>query len=180
VLLAAPGQLRRSASLSFMQDHEVHLCGSVGIKAGLLCATLGLLSAILLMTPRGTIEIVLKSEASFQFGLFVGLIALYVVAASGGKIAGRFACLKGNRIITNICVGVSLALCSLSVSVLAGSFVSFLVGKLGHAQDSSDLFLVIVGPLFWTLIFGGGPAMVLGMLYGILVGRGLTKLYPAT
>lgn len=163
-----------------MQDHEVHLCGSVGMKNGLLCATLSVLSAVLLMTPRGTIEIVLKSEASFQFGLFVGLSAMYVVAACGGKIAGRFICLKRNRIITHICVGVGLALGSLSVSVLAGSFVSFVVGKLGHAQDSSDLFLVIVGPLFWVLIFGGGPAIVLGMLYGILVGRRLAKLSPAT
>jgi hypothetical protein len=163
-----------------MQDHELHVCGRIGMKNGLLCATLGVLAATLLITPWGAIEIALGSEARFLFGLFIALGALYMASAYFGRVAGKFVCRTGNKMTTNLGVGVSLALGSLAISVLAGSISLLLMDNLGQSRDSSGLLTIIVGPLFWVFVFGGAPAVLLGVLYGILVGTQLAKLHPAT
>jgi hypothetical protein len=162
-----------------MQGHALHTCGQIGRKNGVLCAGLGVLAAGLLLTPWGAIDLVINSDRRFQLGLFIGLGALYLAASYFGGIAGRFLC-KRNNLITNVIVGVSLAFGSVAISVLTSTVSLVLMNKLGESTDSTDLLTSLVGPLFWVFLFGGGPAIVLGVFYGILVRTQLAKMSAVT
>ena len=158
-----------------MQDLELHRCVEIGRKNSLICATLGVVAACLLLIPLGATGIALTSNSSFKLILLISLGALFLAASSLGKMGGRFLC-KTRSLILSVIIGVGVALGSLAISVLSGS-LSVVVGNMiiGSA-DSTDLVTYLVVPLLVMLIYGGVPSIALGILYCVLVRKQLARI----
>jgi hypothetical protein len=159
-----------------MQTHEFHTCGKIGTKNSVLCATLGVLAACLILTAWGAIAgIAVNSDGLFKVIVFISLVALYLAASCLGKLAGRFLCKRSSQML-NVIIGVGLALSCVAISVLTGSLSLVVVNMIVGSPDSTDLATYLVVPLLVVLIYGGAPAVILGVLYGVLVGTQLTKM----
>lgn len=158
-----------------MQSHQVHTCGKIGRKNSILCATLGVVAAFLLLIPLGAIGIAVNGDRAFKLILLICLGALYLAASSLGKMAGRFLCNRSSQML-NVIIGVGLALACLAISVLTGSLSVVVVNMIGGSPDSNDLVTYLVVPLFIVFVYGGVPAVVLGVIYGVLVTTQLAKM----
>jgi hypothetical protein len=162
-----------------VQSHELHTCGKIGRKNSILCATLGVLVACLLLIPLGAIGIAVNGDSTFKLILFIGLGSLYLAASSLGKIAGRFLC-KTSNLMPSVIIGVGLALGCLAISVLTGSLSLVIVNMISRSPDSTHLVTYLVVPLFVVFVYGGVPAVLLGVLYGVLVRKQLAKVRAQT
>ena len=162
-----------------MQSHELHTCGKIGRKNSILCATLGVLAAFLLLIPLGAIGIAVNGDITFKLILFISLGALYLAASFLGTMAGRFLCKRSNQML-NVIVGVGLALGCLAISVLTDSLSVVVVNIISGSPDSNDLVTYLVVPFVVVLVYGAVPAVVLGVLYGVLVGTNLAKVRAQT
>ena len=162
-----------------MSTHIDGGCGRIGRRMGLFCAFLGVMTAYLMIQVMGgggggvwhgvTVFHVLM--------LALYLSPLFITAAFFGTRAGRFLCHKGNRLNLNIWIGIALALGSVTAEVLACTFV-YIVMRGGDALVGGELFYAWFAPLAIIMMFGGLPAVGLGVLYGILVRSRLDKLGP--
>lgn len=162
-----------------MQSHDLHTCEKIGRNKSILCATLGVVAAFLLLIPLGAIGLAINGDSTFNLILFTSLAALYLAASSLGKVAGRFLC-KTSEPMPIVLVGVGLALSCLVISVLTGSFSLVLVGIIRGASDSTDLVTYVIVPLVGVLLWGGVPAAGLGVLYGVLVRKQLARIRAQT
>ena len=162
-----------------MQCHELHTCGKIGRKNSILCATLGVLAAFLLLIPLGAIGLAVNGDSTFKLILFISLGALYLAAASLGKMAGRFLCKKSN-LMPSVIIGVGLALGCLAISVLTGSLSLVVANIIRGSPYSTDLVTYLVVPLVVVFIYGGVPAVAIGVLYGVLVGKQLAMIRSQT
>lgn len=165
-----------------MEESKQHLCASVGMKISLLCAALGVITAFSLMFAifgaNGVYDLLIDEGLQIQAGVIAGIIALFIFAASLGRIAGKVVCRKARGLTGAAFVGICLALGCVALSIVAGAPFSFLVQELSdtYSPHKSSLFIFIVAPLYWIMMFGALPAMLLGVLYGALVRRKLAKL----
>lgn len=158
-----------------MDNHESHACGRIGSRNGILCAALGVLVIGLIFRPSGLVDLIKDAEPGFTLALGLALLSLFVSAALLGRVAGRVICSGDNQMHVNLAVGIALALTTIVISVLIGTTSGVLMSG---GNESTNLPTVFLGLMFWTLLFGGIPAAGLGVLYGVLVGKQLSKTKP--
>ena len=158
-----------------MSTHIDGGCGRIGRRMGLFCAFLGVMTAFAMISFMGERWDGLTVSQVLMGALF--LSPLFLTSAFFGTQAGRFLCRKGNRLNLNIWTGVALALGSVTVEVLACTFV-YVVMRGGEALVGWELFWTWFAPLAIIMMFGGMPAAGLGVLYGFLVKSRLDKLEP--
>ena len=158
-----------------MSTHIDGGCGRIGRRMGLFCAFLGVMTAFAMILYMG-----LRWEGLTISQVLMGalyLSPLFLAAAFFGTKAGRFLCRKGNSLNLNIWIGIALALGSVTVEVLACTFV-YIVMRGGEALVGWKLFWVWASPLIVVMMFGAVPAAGLGALYGFLVKKRLDRLEP--
>jgi hypothetical protein len=160
-----------------MLDYHDHGCRSVGKWIAVLCAALGVAIAFIMMGGLKT------NLASFSFSLpkelAVGLVVLFLAAVFLGERAGVFLCGRSNDLATHVLVGQGVAFGSITMAVLSGTLVAFISeGYLLSGPEANPLTHVFgfFLPLLLVLMFGGIPAVLLGVLYGLLVRNRLRKL----
>lgn len=127
---------------------------------------------VLIFGPSGLIDLIKNSEPGFILSLGLALLSLFVSAAVLGMVAGRVICSGENQMHVNLAVGIALAFTTIVVSVLIGTTSGVLMSG---GNESTNLFTVFLGLMFWILLFGGIPAAGLGVLYGVLVRKQLSK-----
>ena len=142
------------------------------MRTGLLCAGLGALIAVAMLTIMGGWWVV----GGFDPKLVVGAATLFLASGFWGKKAGVYLCWRENSTGLNIVLGIALAFGSIAISVLAGSVFYILVHDPNQIIEFSDIPAILLGSLLLVLLFGAIPAAVLGVAYGLLVGMQLDKL----
>jgi hypothetical protein len=152
------------------------------MRCGLLFAALGVAAAYLLLVLLKIQALISEPVPESLSGIVVGLVTLCLSAALLGRLAGRIIYLSGNNIAVNLVIGLALALACLTLTALAGSAVGVLLDvshqpsfiRSNPLESIRDISLLI-------LLWGGGPAALLGFLYGALVKVMLDrKLKPET
>ena len=162
-----------------MFEDEDHGCGRIGRWIGLLCAGLGLATAVLMWTGLGLTWHIGFSNLPLE--LIVGFVALFVGAGYLGTKAGVFLCERRHALSMCMVAGIGVALGSIAIAVWTSTFLGILRNAhefFGRNFTVLSLVLAVFGPLGLVLLFGGIPAMLLGVLYGFLVKRGLRRLPP--
>lgn len=146
-----------------MTDHDIHGCGRAGSAIGVLCAFLGMVCAFMIFF--GLIQGTLPRDVVPT--IVVAAISVLVWAGFWGKKAGVFLCEKGNQSSTNIWIGIALAFGSIASAILTGALVGPLFsGNIVGVPNALALSLIIgIYAAFW----GGIPATILGVLYGVLM-----------
>ena len=90
-------------------------------------------------------------------------------AALLGRLAGRLVYLSGNSIVVNLVVGMALAVGCLLMTVIAGSVVGVLMAVSKRPSFAKSNPLEGIGAiLFEMMFFGSAPAVLLGLLFGVL------------
>jgi hypothetical protein len=152
-----------------MTDHDVHGCARIGSRIGVLCAGLGIAVAVVMLKMMGMDD--LFAPRVFLGPIGLGVLVLFVSAAVLGRKAGVFMCKHGNRTLIDAAGGLVVAFGSIAMAVFAGS-----VSSLVAVRSLKDVATVLLVPQIVVGMFGGIPAIVLGVLYGFLVRWRLLKL----
>ena len=153
-----------------MQELTRDVCARVGMRSSLLFAALGVLTALLLLRLLGIQALITEPGPESLSGIVVGLATLGLSSALLGRLAGRIIYLSGNNIAVNLVIGLALALACLITPALAGSIVGvFLVVSRQPSFIRSNPLEDIGSISLLILLWGGGPAALLGFLYGVLV-----------
>jgi hypothetical protein len=161
-----------------MLDYHEHGCGSIGRFIGFVCAVLGVVTAALMVYALNLGWSLHPSNPPKE--ILVGLVALFLSAVYLGEKSGVYLCGKHYDLPKNILVGLGVAFGSISIAVLAGMLVA-IVSNPGELLANPDFnpFRLVIGfflLLGLILLFGGVPAVVLGVLYGFLVRSRLRDL----
>jgi hypothetical protein len=139
----------------------------VSIKYSVICATLGLAMALLLVFQifgaRGIGEMFGSYE--YQASTIIALITLYAAALILGKVAGGLIHRVGVHGPRVWIIGVALAWSCLIFAVIIGSSINFFT-EIYKEPSVADAFMDwVFKPTFWVLLFGVLPALGLGLLY---------------
>lgn len=141
------------------------------MKVSLWCATLAIIGPLVFMIPyaanlrRYAVTDVLITLAS----IVVILVLFYASAAFLGKAAGKNICRERRDLGGAILLGIGVALGSLVVAAVAVELV-VLLAKIFYSQNEALGFWLLM-----ILLFGTLPAILLGILYGILMRWRLAK-----
>lgn len=162
-----------------MLNEDGHGCGSIGRGTAVLCAALGVVTALVMVCAMDLPSFIIPLNPPPK-EIIVGLVALFIAAAWLGKKAGFYLCRKDYDWPLNVVVGLGVAFGSIALAVTTGTFV----GVLGEAREliSSvdfnplNILLGFFFPLLLVLFFGGIPAAFLGVFYGFLVRSRLRRL----
>lgn len=127
------------------------------LTLSLIFATLGLLCALLILALFDGINLAMR----FPIPIFTGVIGLYSAAYCFGLVAGNLINQFEGQGLGVWCTGIGLAWICLLISALAGSAVEFLPSH-RNWQDFGDY---IFKPLFWVMLVGIIPALILGVGY---------------
>ena len=153
-----------------MQEFTRDVCARVGMRWSLVFAALGVLAAFLLLFLLKIQALITEPAPESLSGIVVGVATLCLSAALLGRLAGRIVYLSGNNIAVNLVIGMVLALVCLIISAVAGCVVGVF-----HAVSKQPSFvrstpLEDIGVLSLLILFyGGAPAALFGLLYGVLV-----------
>jgi hypothetical protein len=156
-----------------MKELRKSQCQRVSIRYSVICATLGLAMAFLLIT------LILGADAIgreiFQDSSVVAIVTLYAAALVLGLVAGDLIYRVGVRDPRVWLIGVGVAWGCLLISVFAGSSMNFLTER--HNEPSvGDAFTDwIIKPVFWVMLLGVLPALGLGLLYAARVKKALSE-----
>lgn len=159
-----------------MEQIPEHKCARVGRMVGLLCATLAALVPAGIVLKEFIYSLPGRPDARWghKWPLLIGgivtLLALYLVAAFVGSNIGENTCRERKGYAGAIGGGVGVALATL----VAGSLVAAICYALGYAPEHPlrEAFGLLI--LVW--LYGVLPAILLGVLYGVLVRWYLTKI----
>jgi hypothetical protein len=153
-----------------MQELTPDVCARVGTRWSLFFAALGVLTALLLLRLLKIQALITEPGSESLAGIVVGLATLCLSTALLGRLAGRIVYLSGNYLLTNMVIGVALALGCVVITAIAGSAVGVLlvVSKQPSFVRSNPVEDIGVIVLLISL-YGGGPAALLGFSYGIVV-----------
>lgn len=162
-----------------MLDEDGHRCGSIGRWIAVVCAALGVVAALVMVVALDFPSFLVPLNPPPK-EIIVGLIALFIAASWLGKKAGMYLCDKTHDTAMNVVVGLAVAFGSISISVMTGTLVG-MVSELPRISGSVNFnpLYVLLGffiPLFFVLLFGAIPAILLGVLYGFLVRNRLRNL----
>ena len=162
-----------------MTDHDIHGCGSAGSAVAVLCAGLGVATAVGMLKALNLTWYVGIFPPSNEVG--AGVIVLFVTAVYLGMKEGMFLCEKRDGLALHVLVGNGVAFGSIAIAVFAGTLVHFVRewNRIVNAPGGFTVWHLIagaIGNLLLILLFGGIPAILLGVLYGFLVRSGLRML----
>jgi hypothetical protein len=153
-----------------MQELTRDVCARVGMRWSVVFAALGVLAAFLLLVLLKIQALITEPAPESLLGIVVGLAILCLSAVLLGRLAGRIVCLSGNNIVVNLVIGIVLALVCLITSAVAGCAVGvfLVISKQPSFVRSTPLEDIALLSLL-ILFYGGAPAALLGLLYGVLV-----------
>jgi hypothetical protein len=153
-----------------MQDLSRDVCVRVGMKWSLLFAVLGVLTALLLLVLLKIQALITEAGPELQVGIVAGLATLCLSAGLLGRLAGRIVYRSGNNILFNLVIGLALALACVIITAVAGTLAGVLLVVSRQPSFVSSNPLQDVAALSLLILFyGGAPAALLGLLYGVLV-----------
>ena len=151
----------------------------IGSKQGLICVGIGLLIAQLIMTYMFTTdESFIKSffwfhQIDFKLNIFIGVIIMILCGHFYGQIAGvQIRIKKRNFILVGILCGLAVLL---TTAFLCGWTGFFQEGIDNIGTDDNPFVDYIIKPLFWILLFGIVPALLVGVWFGWRVKRQTLK-----
>jgi hypothetical protein len=159
-----------------MEKRLEHKCARVGRIVGLLCATLAALlpGGIVLKEFIYSLPGRLGASSGTKWPLLVGgiitLLVLYLVAALVGSNIGENICRDRRGYAGAIAGGIGVSFSTLA----AGSLVAAACYAFGYALK--DPLGEAFGLVLLTWLFGILPAILLGVLYGVLVRWYLTNI----
>jgi len=146
------------------------ICVRVAMRWSLFFAALGVLTAFLLLVLLKIQALVTDPVPESLSGIVVGLATLCLSAALLGRLAGRIVYLSGNNIAVNLVIGMVLALVCLIISAVAGCVVGVFLAVSKQPSFVRSTPLEDIGVLSLLILFyGGPPAALFGLLYGVLV-----------
>ena len=146
------------------------ICVRVAMRWSLFFAALGVLTAFLLLVLLKIQALVTEPVPESLSGIVVGLATLCLSAALLGRLAGRIVYLSGNNIAVNLVIGMVLALVCLIISAVAGCVVGVFLAVSKQPSFVRSTPLEDIGVLSLLILFyGGAPAALFGLLYGVLV-----------
>jgi hypothetical protein len=132
---------------------------------------MALLLVFQIFGARGVGEMFDSNE--FQASVITALVTLYAAALILGLVAGRLIHRVGVRDPRVWIIGVGLAWSCLIFAVIIGSSINFF-SEIYKEPSVADAFMDwIFKPTFWVLLYGGLPALVLGLLYAAGVRKSL-------
>lgn len=154
-----------------MTEIKEQQCASVGMRVGLLCATLALIVPLVFVIPYAKDMYRYKAADNLMTLGVVAfiLVVFYASAAILGKTAGKIIGRSKRGLGAANSVGICLALGCLAVTAVTADFSISLAKRL---SGQSERFGLLSGLI---ILFGALPAILLGVLYGVLVRRRLTK-----
>jgi len=153
-----------------MQELTRDVCARVGMRWSLVFAALGVLAAFLLLVLLKIQALITEPAPESLSGIVVGLATLCLSAALLGRLAGWIVYLSGNNIAVNLVIGMVLALVCLIISALAGCVVGVFLAVSKQPLFVRSTPLEDIGVLSLLILFyGGAPAALFGLLYGVLV-----------
>lgn len=152
-------------------------CQRVSIKYSVICASLGLATAIFLVMLMVGVDGITGAfgRGIFQDPLLLAIVTLYASALVLGLIAGGLIHRAGVRGPKIWLMGIGLAWSCLFLSVFLGSFIDFL-REWHNALSVGYAFMSwVIKPVFWVILVGSLPALGLGLLYATRVKKALNE-----
>ena len=103
-------------------------------------------------------------DVEFKFHLFIGAVGLLTMAYFFGQLAGvEILIKKRNYLLTGVKYGILV----LITGTLIGSSVGFLQEGIQNIGGFSNPFYdYYFKPMYWILMFGTLPAIIIGLLFG--------------
>jgi hypothetical protein len=152
-------------------------CQRVSIKYSVICATLGLAMALLLVMlifgVSGISE--MSGRYIFQDSSIVAIVTLYAAALILGLFAGGLIYRVGVHGPRIWLIGIGLAWSCLFLSVCIGSSMNFLSERYSELSTANAFTDWIIKPVFWVILLGGLPALGLGLFYTARVKKALSS-----
>lgn len=133
---------------------------TVGMHKAIFCASIGLLTALVINLLLGTIVLAFN----FPVPVIAGVIGLYACAYFYGKIAGQIVHRIGAGNFNVWLIGIILAWSCVITMGLVGSSIYFFK-ELNDSTLSETFFDYIFKPVFWVGFFGVIPALILGLVW---------------
>lgn len=155
-----------------MEEIQEHKCARIGMKVSLLVATLAII-VLLVLTISYVADWFRYSVADKLISLSATVLILAVFYTSAGflgKAAGKNICRERHKLGASIFVGIGVTLGSLAVAALAAEVSIQLAKILEEGRLDGPGFVLVM-----TILGGVLPAILLGILYGVLVRWRLTK-----
>ncbi len=143
----------------------------IGIRVAILSVTIGIILAHLILTLiiwDGT----LKSftwifNTRYWFNVIMGIFFFYGMGYFFGKKAGiQILLKKRNYILTGIKYGILILITTTFLTSLIGFFQE---GIENIGTQDNPFYDYIFKPMYWILMFGIIPAIVIGILFGLTI-----------
>jgi hypothetical protein len=155
-----------------MEESKEQLCAGVGTRVTLVCAALGALAALALMsTVPGRSEDVRAALRTGWPMIAGGLTALFLTAGILGREVGRNISRRKRGYAGAMLMGVGVALFSLALAALVGGTIGFILER-SVGWDGVGV-IYVAGAI--VTFYGFLPAALLGALYGAVLRWRLTK-----
>ena len=160
-----------------MRELRKSQCQHVSIKYSVICATLGLAMALLLVILIfGVVGVrEMSGRYIFQESSIVAVATLYAAALALGLVAGGLVYRIGVRDPRIWLIGIGLAWSCLFLSVFVGSSMNFLTERYNDPSVADAFTDWIIKPVFWVVLLGGLPALGLGLIYAAGVKNALSE-----
>jgi hypothetical protein len=147
----------------------------IGSRQGLISVGLGLLIAQLIMAymvskDQGFIKAFFWfTEIDFKLNILVGVFIMIVSGHFYGQLAGKLILIrKWNYIMTGFLISLAVIL----TATFLASWVDFIQeGKNKIKTNDDPFFDYIFKPIYWVIMFGLIPALVVGIWFGKRIKR---------
>ena len=155
--------LRRLRPYSRPSDAE----GRMGRKLCPQFAVGGVLLALVMLFGLGMGDVL----EILPYSIGIGVILFFVAAWNFGPIAARRCARSGRSWLGAAGVGAVTAVACLFTAAVAGSLVLYLFDySTAHLESAQTRAWSYIGkPVVWVFIYGGAPALVVGMAFGAVL-----------
>jgi hypothetical protein len=143
----------------------------IGIRVATISVSIGIILAYLIPTWifwDGTLEsFTWIFDIGFWFNVLMGIVFFYGMGYFFGKKAGKEILIKKrNYILTGIKYGV--------LTLITATFLTSLIGFFQEGIDniggfSNPIYDYIFKPMYWILMYGLLPAIIVGVLFGLTI-----------
>lgn len=134
----------------------------------------GLVVALAITAALGALEAITTFPARILIAIISSLVFAAVVGAGVAPVVA-------SRRPGDYVIGAAFAVAALTCGTVVGASTSLLIESVACPNGLGEcLYDWIMKPLYWVLVFGGLPALVLGSLFTFFVGRDLEGLPSAS
>jgi len=143
----------------------------IGIRIAIISVTLGVLLAYLIpafIFYDGTLKaFTWVFEIGFWDNILMGIIFFYVMGYLFGKKAGIEILIKKRNFVL---IGIKYAvLILITTTFMSSLFGFFQEGIYNFGGFSNPLYNYIFKPMYWILMYGTLPAIIVGILFGLKI-----------